>query len=415
MIRAVIFDFGGVLMRTQDDSGRRAWEDRLNLAHGELERLVHGSNLWIEAQRGALSPEAYWRALAEQLGIDDAAIEQLRFDYFKGDVLDERLIALIDQLRARGLRLGLLSNDSLALADKLAALDLYRHFDAVIISAQIGALKPEPEAFRAIADALQVSLPECIFIDDNTVNVDGAKSIGMCGIRYTAQLDLAATLEPLLSDPRATTKVIIFDFGNVLDIPDDWDAWLAQREAIVAPFGISGEALWHALYNSEAWQQVKVGAISYEMYLEQALAPLNLPDHVARQALIARLFAGRDRIHPEMMAILQALRAHYRLALLSNAYQTDVTAWMAQVGLTEMFEVAISSAVVRLAKPDPAIYHLILQQLDVRPAEALLIDDLTRNTQVAESIGLPCIVFKSPEQLRQALAWRGILPIRSEA
>ncbi|PJF31458.1 MAG: hypothetical protein CUN51_03775 [Candidatus Thermofonsia Clade 1 bacterium] len=413
MIRAVIFDFGGVLMRTQDDSGRRAWENRLNLAHGQLERLVHGSSLWIEAQRGTLAPEAYWQALGEQLGINGDDLDQLRHDYFKGDVLDESLVALIDRLRERGLRLGLLSNDSHALAEKLERLDLHRHFDAVAISAQIGALKPEPEAFRAIAEALEVSLPECVFIDDNTANVDGAKSVGMHALRYTADLDLEAALEPLLNDPRATTKVLIFDFGNVLDIPDDWEAWRAQCEAIAAPFGISGEALWYPLHHTEAWQQVKVGAISYEAYLEQVLAPLNLPDHAARLALVKRLFAGRDRVHPEMMALLQALKPHYRLALLSNAYQTDVPAWMAQFGLSDMFEVAISSAVVRLAKPDPAIYHLILDRLGVLPAEAIFIDDLTRNTYVAESIGLPCIVFKSPEQLRKALEWRGILPVRS--
>jgi putative hydrolase of the HAD superfamily len=206
---------------------------------------------------------------------------------------------------------------------------------------------------------------------------------------------------------------LIFDFGNVLDIPDDWEAWRAQCEAIAAHFGISGEALWYPLHHTEAWQQVKVGAISYEAYLEQVLAPLNLPDHAARLALVKRLFAGRDRVHPEMMALLQALKPHYRLALLSNAYQTDVPAWMAQFGLSDMFEVAISSAVVRLAKPDPAIYHLILDRLGVLPAEAIFIDDLTRNTYVAESIGLPCIVFKSPEQLRKALEWRGILPVRS--
>jgi putative hydrolase of the HAD superfamily len=406
MIRAAIFDFGGVLMRTHDASGRRGWEKRLNLAPGELDRLVHNSGLWIETQRGTLSPEAYWQAIGEQLGLSGAALEQLRADYFKGDVLDEGLVAVIDRLRARGLRLGLLSNDSMALAQKLEALDLYRHFDAVVISAQIGALKPEPEAFRAIAAALQVSLPECVFIDDNTANVDGAKSVGMHGIRYTPELDVEAALAPLLDDPRATTKVIIFDFGNVLDIPDDWEAWLAQREAIAAPFGLSGEALWHALYHSEAWQQVKVGAISYESYLEQALAPLKLPDHAARLELLRRLFAGRDRVHPEMMALLQALKPHYRLALLSNAHQTDVAAWMAQFNLTDMFEVAVSSAVVGLAKPDPRIYQLILQQLDVQPAEALFIDDLTRNTQAAEALGLPCIVFESPEQLRKALAWR---------
>ncbi len=414
MIRAVIFDFGGVLVRTHDDSGRREWESRLDLAYGELERLVHGSSLWIEAQRGTLSPELYWHAVGTQLGVEGTDLDLLRHDYFKGDALDESLVALIDRLRARGLRLGLLSNDSSALAEKLAALDLYRHFDAVIISAQIGALKPEPEAFRAAAEALDVSLPECLFIDDNTANVDGANSLGMHGIRYTEGMDVEAAILPLLDDPRATTKVIIFDFGNVLDIPEDWEAWQAQRDEIAAPFGMSGEALWQLIYHSEAWQQVKIGAIDYETYLDQALAPLKLPDHAARVAFMARLFAGREKIHPQMMAILHELKPHYRLALLSNAHQTDVPRWMADVELESMFEVAISSAVVRLAKPDPSIYHLILQQLDVKPAEALFVDDLTRNTYVAEAIGLPCIVFRSPQQLRTALAWRGILSVRSE-
>jgi HAD superfamily hydrolase (TIGR01509 family) len=70
----------------------------------------------------------------------------------------------------------------------------------------------------------------------------------------------------------------------------------------------------------------------------------------------------------------------------------------------------ISSAEIGLAKPDPAIYRLALERLRVQAGEAIFVDDLARNTEAAESIGLPSLVFESPEQLRRELTERGILP-----
>jgi HAD superfamily hydrolase (TIGR01509 family) len=84
--------------------------------------------------------------------------------------------------------------------------------------------------------------------------------------------------------------------------------------------------------------------------------------------------------------------------------------WLAETHDLRLFDDVISSAEIGLAKPDPAIYRLALERLRVQAGEAIFVDDLARNTEAAESIGLPSLVFESPEQLRRELTERGILP-----
>lgn len=203
-IKAVIFDFGGVLMRTGDPAGRREWETRLGLPSGELERIVHGSEAWIRAQRGDLSVDDYWRAVAAQLNLDESQLPALQRDYFRDDRLDPSLITLIGSLRARGLRVGLLSNDATSLEDKLRQdLHIYHEFHAVVISAQIGVMKPEPAAYRAILTALTVEPAASVFIDDNPANVEGAARLGIHAIHYVAGMNLTAALDDILKEHTA--------------------------------------------------------------------------------------------------------------------------------------------------------------------------------------------------------------------
>jgi putative hydrolase of the HAD superfamily len=205
-------------------------------------------------------------------------------------------------------------------------------------------------------------------------------------------------------------RAIIFDYGNVLDIPDDWETWLAHREAMAARYGLTGKELSARIFQSEAWQQVKRGHIPFEAYLDAIFRPLGLTDPAAQAACLDEFFDGRLRIHPEMRALLHELKPRYRLSVLSNAYQLDMADWLVKErGLAGIFEDVVSSAAVGLAKPEPEIYQLALARLGLRPDEALFIDDMTRNTAVAESLGLSCIVFESPEQLRRALAARGLI------
>lgn len=197
-IKAIIFDFGGVLMRTEAQTGRREWEERLGLPTGELERVVHQSDVWIRCQHGEVTPEQYWQEVATRLGITAEALPDLRRDYFRDDRLDPSLIQLIRNLRKVGYKLGLLSNDSLLLETRLRdELMIYDLFDVVVISAQIGMMKPKPGAYLAIAERLNVAPEECIFVDDVISNIDGAAAVGMSGIHFKPTLDLSAALRTM--------------------------------------------------------------------------------------------------------------------------------------------------------------------------------------------------------------------------
>ncbi|MGQ9887831.1 MAG: HAD family hydrolase [Aggregatilineales bacterium] len=196
--RAVVFDFGGVLVRTVDYTPRHAWDDRLGLPRGSVERVVHGSHAWREAQLGRLTPEQHWAQVAAELGLDAPLLAQFRRDYFSGDQLDADLVALIQALRASGHTVGLLSNDTLDLHQRLRALGIAALFDPLLISARLGAMKPDPAAYRALLAALGRPPDEVIFVDDLPANAAGAQALGIHAVRYTAGMDLCAALALLL-------------------------------------------------------------------------------------------------------------------------------------------------------------------------------------------------------------------------
>lgn len=197
--RAVIFDFGGVLMKTVDPSPRLAWDRQLGLQPGHVERIVHGSASWRLAQTGQLPVEDYWQDVAQKLSLDETQLRQLQADYFSGDRLDADLIAYIRRLRTDGFTVALLSNDSPALRDKLTQLGIAELFDPLVISGEIGVMKPDAGAYDAVLARLQRPASEAIFIDDMPVNVEAARARGILTIHYVAGMDLPAALKDLLT------------------------------------------------------------------------------------------------------------------------------------------------------------------------------------------------------------------------
>jgi epoxide hydrolase-like predicted phosphatase len=198
--RAVIFDWGGVLMRTVDYAPRHEWDARLGLAEGQVEAAVHGIEAWNRAQRGEIGEEAYWQAVAGKLRLDESAAARLRDDFYRGDALDESLVSLIRRLRGSGLLVGLLSNNVSSLAAALDAPGLADLFDARVISAEIGVMKPDPAAYHAILTRLDVPPGAALFVDDSPANVTGAAATGMAAVRFTPGLDLDAAITTWLED-----------------------------------------------------------------------------------------------------------------------------------------------------------------------------------------------------------------------
>ena len=184
MINGVIFDVGGVLLRTHDQSGRRKWEARLGLKPEELAYLVFDSQLGRQAQLGQASPGEIWVWLGVHLGLNSEQLASLQRDFWSGDRLDQELCDYIRALRPR-YRTGMLSNnsspDGQAMAQGLGIADC---FDVFVTSAEIGVMKPDPRIYQVALDRLGVSPPEAIFVDDFVENVEAARQLGMGVVHF---------------------------------------------------------------------------------------------------------------------------------------------------------------------------------------------------------------------------------------
>jgi putative hydrolase of the HAD superfamily len=186
-LKAVIFDFGGVLVRTQEQGHQRraGWEQRLGLAPGEAERLVFDNDRGAGLQTGLITAEAHWQWVGERLGLNAEDLAAFRRDFFAGDVLDFELLAYIDRLRAAGYHLGLLSNASddarTAFRDRYPVID---HFDSLTLSCEEGVMKPDARIYEVALARAGARPGEAVFVDDVPANVEGAARVGMIGIRF---------------------------------------------------------------------------------------------------------------------------------------------------------------------------------------------------------------------------------------
>lgn len=193
-IKAAIFDYGGVLVRTEDQGPRAAWERKLGMAPGALTTTVHDEEVWVEAQKGSIPSATHWQAVGKALALSDVQLQLLRKAFYGGDVPNHRLLAAIDALRGKGLKTGLLSNFSSDLRGMLQAQNLLGRFDRIAISAEIGVMKPHAAAYEAVLGMLGLPAPACVFIDDLPVNVAAARALGMHGIVFE---DPVSSLEKL--------------------------------------------------------------------------------------------------------------------------------------------------------------------------------------------------------------------------
>jgi putative hydrolase of the HAD superfamily len=99
-----------------------------------------------------------------------------------------------------------------------------------------------------------------------------------------------------------------------------------------------------------------------------------------------------------LIEFIQSLRPAYKTALLSNAWTGMRKALEEYYNCLWAFDAVIISAEVRLAKPDPAIYKLMLDQLQIAPQEAIFVDDLIENIQAACDLGIHGIHFRNTDQ-----------------
>jgi putative hydrolase of the HAD superfamily len=190
-IRAVIFDFGGVLCfpPTEAQVARAAQACRLPVTDFLMAFWGHR----IQYDAGQIEPAAYWHAVAGSAGtrFEDAIIPVLvRHEIDFWSRFDERLLGWIRDLRGAGIRTGILSNLPRPLGEELRARPGFlEQFDHVTFSYELAMVKPEPGIYEHAVAGLKVAPQEALFLDDRPDNVEGARSAGLHAQVYSGWED----------------------------------------------------------------------------------------------------------------------------------------------------------------------------------------------------------------------------------
>ena len=183
-MKAVIFDLRGVLLRTTDVKPREQLANRLGMSRAELEQLIFSGNSGDMAQKGEITAQQHWSNLAEQLRVSEKDIKELVEEFFAYDEIDFDLIDWIHHLHP-AFKTGLLSN---AFDDLRQIISERWHFedafDDMVISAEVGMVKPDPRIYHLALEGLGVEAEQAVFVDDMQYNIEGARRVGMLGIRF---------------------------------------------------------------------------------------------------------------------------------------------------------------------------------------------------------------------------------------
>jgi epoxide hydrolase-like predicted phosphatase len=199
-IQAVYFDIGGVLLRTEDRAPRDNLAARLGISRDELNDLVFAGEQGLRAQRGQINADELWESVRQTLHLPREVLPQVKQEFFGGDRLDTDLLDTIRSLHRR-YKTGIISN---ATDDTRPVIEgrwgMADAFDAIILSAEVGVMKPDARIFHVALQALGVQPSEAVFVDDFPQNVEGARATGMHAIQFhtseQARQDLEAILHP---------------------------------------------------------------------------------------------------------------------------------------------------------------------------------------------------------------------------
>ncbi|KKU34307.1 MAG: HAD-superfamily hydrolase, subfamily IA, variant 3 [Candidatus Uhrbacteria bacterium GW2011_GWE2_46_68] len=187
-ISAIGFDWGGVILQHIDGSFAHVAAEYLHVDHECFRRayFLHNHMINKGAQSKAFDQATeMWQKILLELDRVDQLDAFMTFVQSrpKGDVSQE-MIALIQQLKNQGWKLGLLSNASSEGAQRIRNHACLALFDVALFSAEMDCMKPEPEAFQKFTSALGVPSPELVFIDDSTYSLSTAEEIGYIPILF---------------------------------------------------------------------------------------------------------------------------------------------------------------------------------------------------------------------------------------
>lgn len=208
MIKAIVLDIGGVLLRTEDRSGRQMLERQYHLASGGVDDLVFNSRPAAESTVGQVERDKIWQHVAEELSLTPQELEDFKFAFWQGDHIDQKLLSYLETLKS-SYKTALLSNAWMGTRQVLA--DHYQIIeeltvDHILISSELGIAKPNHRIYHILADTIQCDFNQILFVDDFIENIEAAQALGIQTIHYQPGMNLIPLIQSELDNNSHTMK-----------------------------------------------------------------------------------------------------------------------------------------------------------------------------------------------------------------
>ena len=218
--QALVLDFGGVISRTMFET-HPITERALGLTTGSLTWRgpfdPASDPLWVDMQENRITERDYWRTRVAEVG--SLFGERWEMSDFvrraRGDdpisTMRPEAVRTIEAAAAAGKRLAILSNElDLFYGEGFTRrFPLLSDFEVVIDATYTGILKPDPRAYQLCLEALKLPADQCVFVDDQRRNIDGAEKAGMSTVHFDVR-------EPKKSYAEALVKLGLS--ADVLDV-----------------------------------------------------------------------------------------------------------------------------------------------------------------------------------------------------
>jgi putative hydrolase of the HAD superfamily len=202
--RGLILDFGAVVAKLPFETLDMI-EAGFGLAPGSLDWRgpldPARDRLWRDVMAGVISERDYWPIRAREIGEPrgenwSASDLFVRIVEMSGESwLRPEMLVLIDEVRARGTPVAILSNElELFIGpERMQRLSVFGRIDALVDATRTGIFKPDPRAYRLALDALHIDASAALFVDDQPLNVEGARRAGLAALHF----DIAHVSETL--------------------------------------------------------------------------------------------------------------------------------------------------------------------------------------------------------------------------
>ena len=200
----------------------------------------------------------------------------------------------------------------------------------------------------------------------------------------------------------SSIDVLLFDLGGVLV-----EFSGVQDLAVLLQGRLSESEIAEQMSHYLPAEQFGLGKLSREEFGNRFVQDWNL--ELSREDFLREFQSWSKRLFPGAVELLALLRPRFRLAALSNSNELHWERNTHDLGVNDLFEIAISSHQVGLYKPDPQMYLIALDRLGVSPDRVMFFDDVHTNVTAASALGIRAFQVEGVEGVRSRLIQEHLL------